>query len=191
MRLGLLIATIVLAAIALPTPAPSATPPTAVPTTPAADPATARLAGLKGPAFDVTFMQALIPINDEVIEMAMTATLYADHAELLRWNQVVVERKNDQVRKLLAWLQEAGAGPAGRRAGVATASVKKLRTLRGPALERAYLSLMAAQLDQAVSLARLASSKGSRPEVRDFATTVVRVDSQDSTMLKGWMKQWK
>lgn len=182
MRVGLLIAIIVLAAIALPTPAPSA---------PAPDPTTARLAGLKGPAFDVAFMQALIPINEEAIEMAMTATLYADHPELLRWNQVVVERKNDQVRKLLALLQEAGAGPAERRAGVSTASVKKLRTLRGPALERAYLSLMSAQLDQAVSLARLASAKGSRPEVRDFATTVVRVESKDSTMLQGWMKQWK
>jgi len=182
MRVGLVIGIIVFAAIVLPTPAPSASAP---------DPASARLAGLKGPAFDVAFMQALIPINEEAIEMAMTATLYADHAELLRWNQTVVERKNDQVRKLLAWLQEAGAGPAERRAGVATASVKKLRTLRGPALERAYLSLMSAHLDQAASLARLASSKGSRPEVRDFATTVARVESQDSTMLQGWMKQWK
>jgi uncharacterized protein (DUF305 family) len=136
-------------------------------------------------------MQALIPVDDETVEMAMTATLYADHPELLRWNQVVVERKNDQVRKLLAWLQEAGAGPAERRAGVATGSVKKLRTLRGPALEHTYLTFMTTQLNQAVSLARLASAKGSKPEVREFASAVVRVESQDTAMLKGWMNRWK
>lgn len=190
MRVVFVIGIIVVTAATLTTPAPSApapsTPPAASP-----DPAIARLQRLSGPAFDVGFMQALIPVDDETVEMAMTATLYADHSELLRWNQVVVERKNEQIRKLLAWLQEAGTAPAERRAGVATASVKKLRTLRGPALERTYLSLMTTKLNQSVSLARLASAKGSRPEVRDFAAGLVRVESQDTAMLQGWMKQWK
>lgn len=190
MRVGLVIAILALAAATFPAPAAS-TPAPPARSTPSPDPTIARLQRLSGPAFDVAFMQALIPVDDETVEMAMTATLYADHTELLRWNQVVVERKNDQIRKLLAWLQEAGAGPAERRAGVATGSVKKLRTLRGPALERTYLSLMTTKLDQAVSLARLASSKGSKPEVRDFASAVERVESHDSAMLQGWMKQWQ
>lgn len=163
---------------------------TAAQSTSPAAPVVARLAGLNGDAFDVAFMQALIPVDDEAVEMAMTATLYADHTDLLRWNQNVVERKNDQVRKMLAWLQQAGAGPAERRAGVATASVKKLRTLRGAALERVYLPLMAANLDQTVALARLAAEKARRPELREFATQAVRVESQDSVTLRGWMKQW-
>lgn len=190
MRVGLVIGTIVFAAATLTTPAPSAPAPSTAPA-PSPDPAVARLQRLSGPAFDVAFMQALVPVDDETVEMAMTATLYADHSELLRWNQVVVERKNEQIRKLLAWLQEAGTAPTERRAGVATASVKKLRTLRGPALERTYLSLMTTQLSQSVSLASLASSKGSRPEVRDFAAGLVRADSRDKAMLQGWMKQWQ
>ena len=190
MRVGSVIGIIVFAAVTLATPAPSAPAPS-TPSAPPPDPTVARLQRLTGPAFDVAFMQALVPIDDETVEMAMTATLYADHTELLRWNQVVVERKNEQIRKLLAWLQEAGASPAERRAGVATASVKRLRTLRGPALERAYLSFMTTQLNQAASLARLASSKGSKPALREFAVSIARVESQDSTMLQGWMKQWK
>lgn len=190
MRVGFVIGLIVLTAAALTAPALSASAPSTPPAS-SADPTIARLQRLSGQAFDVAFMQALIPVDDETVEMAMTATLYADHAELLRWNQVVVERKSDQIRKLLAWLQDAGTGPAERRAGVATASVKKLRTLRGPALERTYLSLMTTQLNQAVSLARLASSKGSRSEVRDFAAGIARAESQDAAMLQGWLKQWK
>jgi hypothetical protein len=81
----------------------------AAPNAPPADPVVARLAGLNGNAFEVAFLQAVIPIDQESIELAMTATLYADHSELLRWNQTLVERKNDQVRKMLAWLQATGA----------------------------------------------------------------------------------
>ncbi len=181
MRIVLAIGILVLTAVSLTAAAPSTSP---------ADPAAARLAGLKGGAFDVAFMQALIPVDEEAVELAMTATLYADHPELLRWNQTVVERKAEQVRKMLAWLQQAGAGPAERRAGVATASVKKLRTLRGAALERAYLPLMVAKLDQTVALARLAGEKAQRPELREFAKQAVRVESQDSATLRGWMNQW-
>jgi len=109
---------------------------------------------------------------------------------LLRWNQAEVERKNGQIRKMIAWLQEAGARPAERKAGVATPSVKKLRTLRGPALERAYLSLMAAQLDRAATLSRLAEKKAHRDSLRSFAKEDVRIEAQDSTTLRGWMKKW-
>jgi uncharacterized protein (DUF305 family) len=181
MRIVVAIGMLVLTAVSVTAAAPSASP---------ADPAVARLSGLKGEAFDVAFMQALVPVDEETVEMAMTATLYADHTELLRWNQAVVERKNDQVRKMLAWLQAAGASPAERRAGVATASVKKLRTLRGAALERTYLPLMAAKLDATTALARLAAQKASRPELREFAAQAVRVESQDSATLRGWMKRW-
>ncbi len=155
-----------------------------------ADPTVARLSGLSGDAFDIGFLQAAIPVDDETIEMAMTATLYADHTELLRWNQAVLERKNAQIRKLLAWLSADGARPTERKAGVATPSVKKLRALRGAALERAYLPLMAAQLDRTATLARLASQKAHRAELRAFAKDDVRVEGQDSTTLRGWMKKW-
>ena len=154
------------------------------------NPLVARLSSLNGQAFDVAFTQALIPIDEEAVEMAMTATLYADHSTLLRWNQDFVERKNKEIRKMLSLLQSMGARPSERRAGVATAHVKKLRTLRGAALEKTYLPLLAAQLDQSASLEHLATGKASRSEVRDFAKQSVRMDGQESTTLRSWLKQW-
>ena len=181
MRIVLAMGCMFLAAVSLVTAAPSSVP---------TDPTVVRLSGLNGDAFDVAFMQALIPVDEESIEMAMTATLYADHSDLLHWNQAAVERGNEHVRKMLAWLREDGAGPAERRAGVATASVKKLRSLRGAALERAYLPLMASQLDKITALARLAVGKAHRPELREFAKDAARVESQDSATLRGWVKLW-
>ena len=159
-------------------------------TSPRADPTLARLAGLSGQAFDVAFLQALIPVGEEAVEMAMTATLYADHSDLLRWNQDFVERENGQVRQMLTWLQAMGANPAERRVGVMTGSVKKLRALRGAALERAYLPMLAAQLDQSTALARLAAAKASRPEVRDLAKQTLKDGSAASATLRSWRKKW-
>jgi len=154
------------------------------------DPALAGLSKLNGHAFDVAFLRMLIPADDEAIEVAMTATLYADHPDLLHWNQTFVERDRAQVRQMLAWLAEMGAQPADRKEGVATPSVKKMRTLRGAALERAYLSLMSARFDQDVAVARLAAHKASQPALRSFAEQIVRVEGQDSGMLRGWLKKW-
>lgn len=151
----------------------------------------ARLSRLDGRAFDAAFMQVLIPVDDEAIEIAMTATLYADHAELLRWNQSFVERERGHVRQMLAWLQDMGSKPAERNEGVATASVKKMRALRGAALERAYLPLMASHLNQSVALARLAVKKASQPALRSFAQEIVRVETQEETTLRGWLKTWQ
>ncbi len=155
-----------------------------------ADPTLTRLSKLSGHAFDIAFMQALVPVKDEVVEMTMTATLYADHPDLLHWNQSFVEREQGQTRHLLAALEEAGAGPSERKVGVATPSVKKLRGLRGAALERAFLPMMASQLDKSVGLARLATQKASRPAVRSLAKEIVTADGQDASRLRGWLKQW-
>ncbi len=156
----------------------------------APDPTTAQLSKLNGQAFDVAFMQALIPMNDEAAEIAMAATLNADHTELLQWNQTFIEQEKARVRQMLTWLEGAGSKPTQRNEGVATAAVRQMRTLRGPALEKTYLSLMASRLDHSTALARLATQKASQPALRSFAGEVVRIDSQESSMLRGWLKRW-
>ena len=157
---------------------------------PAPDPALASLARLSGRAFDVAYMRVLIPRHEEAVEVALTATLYADHTELLRWNQRVIERKNAQVRLMLVRLQAAGATPGQRNVGVMTATVKKIRTLRGAALERTYMSFLITHFDGNVAMSRLAATKGSRPEIQSLAQEVIRVDGQEAKMLRGWLKQW-
>jgi len=129
-------------------------------------------------------------VHEEAVEIAMAATLTADHIELLKWNQRMVERKNAQVRQMLTWLREAGASPAQRNVGVATPAVKKLRGLKGGALERAYVPMMASHLDRSVALSRLAATKAHRPELRAMAQEIVRVEGLEVTMLRGWLRKW-
>lgn len=157
---------------------------------PAPAPVVASLAALNGPAFDTAYMRALIPVHEEAVEIAMAATLNADHAELLKWNQRLVERKSAQVRQMLTWLRAAGAAPGQRNVGVATPAVKKLRGLEGGALERAYIPLLASHLERSVALSRLAVTKAHRPELRAMAQEIVRVEGQEVTMLRGWLKTW-
>ena len=148
------------------------------------------LAALNGAAFDVAFMRALVPVHEEAVEIAMAATLNADHTPVLKWNQVVVERKNAEVRQMLGWLKGMGAAPAKRNAGVPTAPVKKMRSLKDAALEKAYLPLMAAHLEQSAALAQVAAKKASNPAVRSFAASMAKKETTEAAMLRSWMKQW-
>lgn len=157
---------------------------------PTPNPTIAALSKLSGPAFDVAFMRALIPIHEEAVEVAMAATLNADHSELLQWNQVMIDRKSGQVTKMLAWLKDAGAAPGQRNAGVVTDSVKKMRSLQGKALEQAYIPMMSASLTQSAELAALAATKASRPEIRAMAAEIAKVEGEEVKMLKGWSSKW-
>jgi len=155
-----------------------------------ADPVVVALSKLNGKDFDVAFMRALIPVHEEAIEIAMAATLNANHPELLQWNQVMIDRKSGQVRSMLAWLQDVNASPAGRSAGVVTVSVKKMRSLTGEALEREYLPMITKHLERSAALAVLAAQKAGRAEVKAMAATLVKVERQETEMLRGWRKKW-
>lgn len=154
------------------------------------DPAIAKLSALSGTAFDVAYMRAAIPVGDEAVEMAMTATLYADHADLLHRNQSFTERERGQIRQMLGLLQDMGSHPTERNEGVATAPIKKLRTLRGAALERTYITLMTQHLDRSAALAKLAARKADRPALRSLAATIAAVDGREAAMLRGWSRSW-
>ncbi len=169
-------------------PKPAASPKPVASSTP--NPTLAALSRLGGPAFDVAFMRELIPIHEEAVEIAMAATLHADHTELLQWNQVMIDRKSGQVRQMLAWLQEAGASPSRRNVNVVTEPVKKMRGLRGAALERAYLPLIAAHLERSTALARLAATKADRQELRNMAQAIVVVEGKEVARLRAWLKTW-
>ncbi|HKX19590.1 MAG TPA: DUF305 domain-containing protein [bacterium] len=154
------------------------------------DPSVANLSKLSGHAFDVAYLQSVIPVDDESVEMAMTATLYADHPDLLHWNQNYTERAHDQIQKMVGLLDELGAQPSRRNEGVATAPVKKLRTLRGAALERTYIALMTQHLDRTVAMSKLAAQRADRPEMRAFAANVAAADGKDASTLRSWMTAW-
>jgi uncharacterized protein (DUF305 family) len=153
------------------------------------DPVVARLETLHGKAFDVAYLQALIPSDDEAVEMAMTATLYADHSALLHWNQDFTEREHGQITHMVNVLGQFGA-PAQRNEGVATPSVKALRSMRGAALERKYVALMTAHFDRSVALSKLAASRSDHAEIRSIAATVIAADTKDASQLRGWVSAW-
>lgn len=189
MRIFITLALVVLLAASLAAAAKPKTPPQPA-AAPAPNPTVAALSKLSGQAFDVAFMRELVPVHEEAVEIAMAATLNADHSQLLQWNQVMIDRKSGQVRNMLTWLQGAGTSPGRRGVSVVTDSVKKMRSLGGAALEQAYLPMMAAHLEQSAALGNLAATKASKAEVRGMAAQVAKVEKQEAAMLRTWLKQW-
>jgi uncharacterized protein (DUF305 family) len=150
----------------------------------------ATLSRLSGQEFDIAFMRELIPINEEAVEIVNSATLYGDHPELLQWNQRLIDRKSAQVDLMLSTLKQLNVSPGRRMVTVVSEPVKLMRSLRGAALERAYIPLMIAHLDRSLSLGKLAVTKADRPELRTLADTLVKAESQEIVMLRAWMSKW-
>lgn len=165
-----------------PTPAPK---PAATP-----NPTVAALSRLSGQEFDVAFMRELIPIDEEAVEIVNSATLYADHPVLLQWNQRLIDRKTSQVNQMLSVLKQMNIAPGRRMVTVVSEPVKQMRSLRGAALEKVYIPLMVAHLGRSLELGKLAATKAGRPEIRSLAETLVKAESQEVVMLRGWMATW-
>ncbi len=49
---------------------------------------------------------------------------------------------------------------------------------------------MASHLDRDVALARLAARKATRPAVHAFAEEIVKGGTQESALLRSWLKKW-
>src|SRR3990172_8841450 len=89
-------------------------------------------------------------------------------------------------------IPQARCPHADRRRSAALAD-HRLPAHRGPkggALERAYVPMMASHLERSVALSRLAATKAHRPELRAVAQEIVRVESQEVTLLRGWLRKW-
>lgn len=157
---------------------------------PALDPIVASLSRMSGSGFDVAYLQALVPEDEEVVEVAYVATHGGDHAELLQWNQVLIERKNGQVHQMLGILQAAGSTAPHRNVGMVTPAVKQMRGLGGAALEQAYIKYMTKHFDRDVALAQLAMKKTNRSQVKSLAQNIIQVETQEAAMVRGWLKKW-
>jgi uncharacterized protein (DUF305 family) len=157
---------------------------------PTPNPTIAALSRLSGQPFDIAFMRELIPIDEEAVEIANSATLYADHPELLQWNQRLIDRKTSQVDLMLSVLKQMNVSPGRRMVTVVSDPVKLMRSLRGAALEKAYIPLMIVHMGRSLELGKLAAVKASHPDLRNLAEHLVKTETQEIVMLRAWMTKW-
>jgi uncharacterized protein (DUF305 family) len=168
--------------LAAPSPRPSPTP------TP--NPTLASLSRLAGRDLDLAVMREFIPRFEEDIEIAYAATLNADHPPLLQWNQRMIERKSAQVKRILAFLKDAGAAPGRRGASVVTPHVTQMRQLRGGQLERRYMTLMIERFEHNTAVAGAVVARGAHVDLKTLARDVTRIERQEIAMLKKWYQEW-
>jgi uncharacterized protein (DUF305 family) len=154
------------------------------------NPTLSKLSKLTGRDFDAAALRELLPRFEEDIEIAYAATLNADHAALLQWNQRMIDRKSQQTRQMLALLGAMGVPPGRRGVGVVTPEVTQMRQLKGAPLERRYLTLLAQRFEHNVAVASLVAERAALADLRTLAGAIARVERQEIAMLKQWFRDW-
>lgn len=82
-----------------------------------------------------------------------------------------------------------GAGGASARP-MMPPMMEQIERLAGPGLEVAFMSMMVGHHEGAITMARLAVARGSRPEVRAAAEKIVRDQSAEIRILAAWLREW-
>ncbi|MDR7417355.1 MAG: DUF305 domain-containing protein [Armatimonadota bacterium] len=156
----------------------------------APNPAVVAMSKMSGRALDVAAMRELLARFEEEIEIAYAATLNADHPPLLQWNQKMIERKSAQIKTLLGLLKDVNATPGRRGVNVVTPEVKQMRQLKGGPLERRYIPLMIERFETNVAIADVAVKRGANGDFKSLAGAIMKVERQETAMLKAWLKEW-
>lgn len=68
--------------------------------------------------------------------------------------------------------------------------VDELKDLRGEALDAAFLDGMIVHHQQAIDMANIVAERTKRPEIKQMATDIIRVQTQEIETMQEWLKQW-
>ncbi|RUL87045.1 DUF305 domain-containing protein [Tautonia sociabilis] len=150
---------------------------------PAVDRGTAR--------FEVQWMRDMIGHHDMAIRMARQALRNSESPEVLGLARGIVRAQAREIGQMQAWLS-AGYGIRGFRPRIAAEEVPMLaglRSLRGPAFDRAFLAEMVGHHEQAVQDAEGLLANASHPGLRRLGTDIITTQTAEIRQMRAMLGQ--
>jgi uncharacterized protein (DUF305 family) len=132
---------------------------------------------------DVMFLQMMVPHHHQGIAIVQIGSSRSSRSEVAMLAAAIESTQAAEADTMAAWLrgwgQPAAADPAAHAAhggmpGTSEAEITALREAGRDAFEGAFLNTLIAHQDDAVQLARMQTSGGINPRVRDLAQRIDR-----------------
>lgn len=133
--------------------------------------------------------RALVPHNDESVEVRMAYQLWGDHQDLLRQNQRIIDAVSEESRGLVRALGALGVAPV-RKVGIRSDLVKKIGALRGGQLERTFMRLMIERNASAMAILSEAMRAGVNGEWRPLFERSLARRRAENAQYGSWLRQW-
>jgi uncharacterized protein (DUF305 family) len=154
--------------------------------TPPGPPATTAVSGSFNAA-DAAFVQALLPQHRQGAEIAEIGAARTSRSDVKVLAQAIVATQQDEITRMRGWLK-AWHQPAA--APTSAANAKKIAALRTTStdFDKAFLSLLITQQEQAVTLAQSEQSGGTNPDALAFAKQIIESRTAEIAQLHAFQR---
>lgn len=177
--------------------------------TPAASPAASE-------AFDLLFIDMMIPHHKSAVAMAQIALVRGEHQEVRSLAQQIISSQQDEIAQMQAWrdawfpgaatmpmdqmnrtmdsLMGTPSAGAGRVSGMATmmnpaAEAAALCNATG-SFDQAFLQMMIPHHQSAVAMAQVALRRAMHPEIKTLAQAIIASQQKEIGQMQGWLTAW-
>lgn len=151
-----------------------------VPTVPTGS--VAELKTLRGRAFDVAFLGAMIVHHQMAVDMAKSELTAGRDARVKAAAQQVVTAQRREITLMNSWLQKWSADAA--RGG----SMSMAGPRPGESWDRWFLTGMIPHHRGAVEMAKLVPTRTQNPQLRQLAASIIKSQTAEINQYRAWLK---
>lgn len=156
-------------------------------------------------AFDVRFIDSMVPHHETAIAMAQLASERAAHAEIKRFAAEVIATQKSEITQMESWRRawartdpaapkDAGASPPEATVGGTGMSGDMQKQLEGlrkaDHFDEAFLKAMLPHHESAIEMAKSAVDRAEHVALRDLARHIVDAQTRDINRMEGWRRAW-
>jgi uncharacterized protein (DUF305 family) len=143
-------------------------------------------------ASDITFAQMMIPHHASAIDMANKEVIDGRSAQVIALARKIMAAQAPEITAMNAWLTAWKVNPAGHQGEgsmlmpgmMSAADAARFRALKGPALDRSFLTLMIAHHQGALTMAATELNQGMDPRATALARSITGSQAAEMTTMK-------
>jgi uncharacterized protein (DUF305 family) len=150
--------------------------------------------------YDLQFIDTMIAHHQGAVDMAKLADGRADDADLKQLTTEIIEDQGEEITKMTEWRnawfpdkpkQAINMALPGMSHGMTGMDLGKLGSLNGPEFDVEFVKQMIPHHEGALEMAKDLHNRTQRPELKEFATTVITDQQAEIDDMKEWSDEWK
>jgi uncharacterized protein (DUF305 family) len=140
--------------------------------------------------FDAQFIDGMTPHHEGAVAMAREALTQAEHPEIKRLAQEIIDAQERETEQMQAWREQwyPDLAPTGGM-GIDMGAMEVGEDASKP-FDQRFMEAMIKHHQSAITMAQEAQTEAEHAEVRDLAKQIVADQQREIEQMEQWLQQW-
>ena len=144
-------------------------------------------------AFDIRFIDSMLPHHQGAVAMAQQALQQAEHPEIKQMAQQIIDAQQAEIKQLQDW-RGAWYPNAAATEGMQMDMGSGMNMMEVPAgdqpFDLRFIDAMIPHHQDAIMMAQEAQAKAEHPEVKQMAQQIIAAQQAEIKQLQDWRTAW-